>query len=198
MTGSSADRAARTGVVLVNHDSAEDTVGCIASLEASLDLDMDVVVVDNSDSEGSRAALAGLVGDRALVLSSGGNLGYAGGSNVGVQHCLRRGNQLVWLLNPDSRVEPETLPRLIGLLDEVPDCGVVGPRIVHPAGPGGEETVWFDGGLVDETNAGETRHLHQGRRISQLPSPGSHDVDYITGASLRWISVSRTRCSAPV
>jgi GT2 family glycosyltransferase len=184
MTGSSADRTARTGVVLVNHDSAEDTVGCIASLEASYDLDMDVVVIDNSDSPESLAALQDLVGDRAAVLSSGGNLGYAGGSNVGIRRCLERGNEFVWLLNPDTRVEPETLPRLKDLLAEVPDCGVVGPRIVHPAPPGGSETVWFDGGIVDESKAGETRHLHQGRVVSQVAPPSTRDVDYVTGASL--------------
>lgn len=184
MTGSSADRTARTGVVLVNHDSAEDTVGCIASLEASYDLDMDVVVVDNSDSPDSLAALQDLVGDRAEVLSSGGNLGYAGGSNVGIRRCLERGSEFVWLLNPDTRVEPETLPRLKDLLVEVPDCGVVGPRIVHPAPPGGSETVWFDGGIVDESKAGETRHLHQGRVVSQVAPPSTRDVDYVTGASL--------------
>lgn len=184
MTGSSADRTARTGVVLVNHDSAEDTVGCIASLEASYDLDMDVVVVDNSDSPDSLATLQDLVGDRAEVLSSGGNLGYAGGSNVGIRRCLERGSEFVWLLNPDTRVEPETLPRLKDLLVEVPDCGVVGPRIVHPAPPGGSETVWFDGGIVDESKAGETRHLHQGRVVSQVAPPSTRDVDYVTGASL--------------
>ena len=135
MTGSSADRTARTGVVLVNHDSAEDTVGCIASLEASHDLDMDVVVVDNSDSAQSLANLSALVGDRAVVLSSGGNIGYAGGSNVGIRHCLDRGNAFVWLLNPDTRIEPETLPRLLSLMADVPDCGVVGPRIVRRARP---------------------------------------------------------------
>ena len=184
MTGSSADRTARTGVVLVNHDSAEDTVGCIASLEASHDLDMDVVVVDNSDSALSLATLSALVGDRAVVLSSGGNIGYAGGSNVGIRHCLDRGNAFVWLLNPDTRIEPETLPRLLALLAEVPDCGVVGPRIVHPAAPGTPETVWFDGGVVDENNAGETRHMHQGREVAKVAGPVARDVDYVTGASL--------------
>ena len=187
MTGSSADRTARTGVVLVNHDSAEDTVGCIASLEASHDLDLDIVVIDNSDSAQSLSMMRDLVGDRALVLSSGANLGYAGGSNVGIRQCLERGNELVWLLNPDTRVEPETLPRLTDLLTEIPDCGVVGPRIVHPAPPGGSETVWFDGGIVDESKAGETRHLHQGRSVSQVAQvapPSTRDVDYVTGASL--------------
>lgn len=184
MTGSSADRTARTGVVLVNHDSAEDTVGCIASLEASHDLDMDVIVVDNSDSAESLATLSAVVGDRAVVLSSGANLGYAGGSNVGIRRCLERGNEFVWLLNPDTRIEPETLPRLLTLLADVPDCGVAGPRLVHPAAPGVPETVWFDGGIVDETKAGETRHLHQGREVAKLAAPIARDVDYVTGASL--------------
>ncbi len=184
MTGRSADRTARTGVVLVNHNSAEDSAGCIASLEASHDLDMDVVVVDNSDSTDSLSELRDVVGDRAVVLSSGGNLGYAGGSNVGIRRCLQRGNEFVWLLNPDTRVEPETLPRLTQRLAEVPDCGVIGPRIVHPAPPGGAETVWFDGGVVDESRDGETRHLNQGREVSQVAAPTVRDVDYVTGASL--------------
>lgn len=184
MTGSSADRPARTGVVLVNHDSAEDTVGCIASLEASHDLDMDVVVVDNSDSPESAAALTELVGHRAVVLSSGGNIGYAAGSNVGIQHCLARGNDFVWLLNPDTRIEPETLPTLLALLEEIPDCGIVGPRIVHAPRADGTVSIWFDGGIVDEDKAGETRHLNQGTALADASAPVAREVDYVTGASL--------------
>lgn len=184
MTGGSAHRAARTGVVIVNHDSADDTVGCVASLEASHDLDMDVVVVDNTDDARSTAGLAERVGHRATVLASGGNLGYAGGSNLGIAHCLDRGNDFVWLLNPDTRVEPGTLRMLLGLLEAVPDCGVVGPRIVHPSTATSEETVWFDGGMVDESKAGETRHLNQGRPVAEAPLPVERDVDYVTGASL--------------
>ena len=66
----------------------------------------------------------------------------------------------------------------------MPDCGVVGPRIVHPAAPGTPETVWFDGGVVDEAKAGETRHLHQGREVAKVAAPIARDVDYVTGASL--------------
>ena len=175
MTGSPRDAPAapahqpgRTGVVLVNHDSADDTVACVESLEASRDLDLDIVVVDNSDSPESADELRTLLGPRAEVVSSGGNLGYAGGSNVGIARCLDRGNEYVWLLNPDTRVEPETLPRLLQVFDDVPDCGVVGPRIVHPGEPA---TIWFDGGVVDEDKHGETRHVHQGRAVDDAPAP---------------------------
>jgi GT2 family glycosyltransferase len=188
MTGSPRDDApaapaqpGRTGVVLVNHDSADDTVGCVASLETSRDLDLDIVVVDNSDSPASADALRTLLGDRAEVISSGGNLGYAGGSNVGIERCLERGNQYVWLLNPDTRVERETLPRLLEVLDDVPDCGVVGPRIIHPGEPA---TIWFDGGIVDEAKHGETRHVHQNVALDDAPPPRRVDVDYVTGASM--------------
>jgi GT2 family glycosyltransferase len=186
MTGSPRDDApaapaqpGRTGVVLVNHDSADDTVGCVASLEASRDLDLDIVVVDNSDSPASADALRTLLGDRAEVISSGGNLGYAGGSNVGIARCLERGNQFVWLLNPDTRVERDTLPRLLEVLDDVPDCGVVGPRIVHPGEPA---LIWFDGGIVDEAKHGETRHVHQNVPLDDAPPARRIDVDYVTGA----------------
>jgi GT2 family glycosyltransferase len=188
MTGTPRDASAapvhqpgRTGVVLVNHDSADDTVACVASLETSRDLDLDIVVVDNSDSADSAAALRTVLGRRAEVISSGGNLGYAGGSNVGIARCLERGNEYVWLLNPDTRVEPETLPRLLQVFDDVPDCGVVGPRVVHPGDPA---VVWFDGGIVDEAKHGETRHVHQGKRVDATPPPRRIEVDYVTGASL--------------
>lgn len=183
-----ADRPARTGVVMVNHDSATDTAACISSLEDSSDLDLDIVVVDNSDTPAAQAAVQSVIAGRATFIPSGGNLGYAGGSNLGVQWCLDHGNDYIWLLNPDTRVEPDTLRTLLAHLDAVPDCGVVGPRILHPAddGPADNrgEIVWFDGGIVDAERFGETRHIHQGKPLAQTPAPRARDVDYVTGAAL--------------
>jgi len=184
MPGSSAVRPARTGVVLVNHDSPEDTAACVSSLETSRDLDLDVVVVDNSSSDESLSGLRQAVGDRVRVVSSGANLGYAGGSNVGIRLCLERGNEFVWLLNPDTRVEQDTLATLLAHLRAVPDCGVVGPRLVHPAVGTTPETIWFDGGIVDLERAGETRHVHQNKPTAKAPPPRVREVDYVTGASL--------------
>lgn len=169
------------GVVIVDHDSLADTEGCLASLETSQELDMAVVVVDNSEQDGSAGRLRAGTGARAEVLPGGGNTGFAGGANRGIRHVLEQGCDYVWLLNPDTRVEPDTLPRLLQHLDEVPDCAVVGPRIIEPGKP---PTVWFDGGVVGLNRHGETRHVAQGMSLDEAPAPRVLDVDYVTGASL--------------
>ena len=71
------------------------------------------------------------------VISEPVNGGFAAGNNVAIRPALASDDppRYVWLLNPDTRVVPETLPRLLQVFDDVPDCGVVGPRIVHPGEP---------------------------------------------------------------
>jgi hypothetical protein len=172
-------RIARTGVVVLNYKNTDDTLACLDSLERSDDLDLDIVVVDNGPDGPEFAGLRERVGRRGETIASGGNLGYAAGNNLGIAQVLDRGCDLVWILNPDTLVEPQTLPMLRAQLAAVPDCGVVGPRIVLPGHPA---KIWFDGGLVDRA-IGATRHLNAGK-LADDTAPEVLDVDYITGASL--------------
>jgi GT2 family glycosyltransferase len=174
-------RNARTGVVVLNYGEASDTLGCLDSLEQSDDLDLDIVVVDNGPASDEHDALRAGVGRRAEVVASGDNLGYAGGNNLGITRLLDRGVEFVWLLNPDTRVEPATLSWLLRLMDKRPECGVVGPRLVLPGTP---PRVWYDGGIVDPDRCGATRHRAQGRLESKAPRPRARETDYVTGAAL--------------
>ena len=166
-------------MVVLNYGDPTDTLACLDSLERSHDLDLDIVVVDNGVEDEAHARLRAAVGRRATTIASGANLGYAAGNNLGIRRVLERGCDLVWILNPDTLVEPTTLARLRAHLQEVPDCGVVGPRILYAEG---RPRIWFDGGLVDKTDAA-TRHLHFGRSPRSTP-PTTLDVDYVTGASM--------------
>lgn len=166
-------------MVVLNYQNTDDTLACLDSLERSDDLDLDIVVVDNGPDGPEFADLRDRVGRRGETIASGGNLGYAAGNNLGIAHVLDRGCDLVWILNPDTLVEPQTLPMLRAQLAAVPDCGVVGPRIVLPGQPA---KIWFDGGLIDRT-IGATRHLNAGKRADDI-EPEVIDVDYITGASM--------------
>jgi GT2 family glycosyltransferase len=173
-------RSATTGVVILNHGDHGDTLTCLESLELSDDLDLDIVVVDNGPATEEHQALRAAVGSRATTIATGDNLGYAAGNNVGIARLLERDCDLVWILNPDTIVEPSTLPRLREHLADVPDCGVVGPRILLADRP--HPTIWFDGGVVDRT-LGSTAHINQGKRVGDAP-PVTADVDYVTGASM--------------
>jgi GT2 family glycosyltransferase len=171
---------ARTGVVVLNYGDPHDTWGCLDSLEMSSELDLDIVVVDNAPPGPAHDRLREGVGRRAEVVASGGNLGYAGGNNLGIGRVLDRGAEDVLLLNPDTRIEPDTLTRLRRVLDKRPRCGIVGPRLVLPGTPA---RIWFDGGKVDRATAA-TRHRRHGRPESEVPPRGPRRTDYVSGAAL--------------
>jgi hypothetical protein len=168
-----------TGVVILSFGDPTDALACVDSLELSDDLDLDIEVVHNGPEDDAFAALTEGVGSRGRVVASGDNLGYAAGNNLGIAHLLDRGCELVWILNPDTLVEPTTLPLLRQHLADVPDCGIVGPRILQP---GKRRRIWFNGGMVDR-GTGATWHLDQGSRAGSVPKV-VRDVDYVTGASM--------------
>jgi GT2 family glycosyltransferase len=171
--------ASATGIVIVNFGDPTDTLACLTSLERSTDLDLEIVVVHNGTEDADAARLRAGVEARAEIVISGDNLGFAGGSNLGIQRVLDLGVDLVWLLNPDTEIEPDTLAVLRHRLTRSPDCGVIGPRILRPAEP---PVIWFDGGIVNRER-GATRHLHQNRPIEEFV-PECREIDYVTGAGL--------------
>jgi N-acetylglucosaminyl-diphospho-decaprenol L-rhamnosyltransferase len=109
-------------VVVVSYNSREQLRGCVQPL-ASVP-GVAVVVVDNASQDGSAAALADLP-VRVIPLEHNG--GFAHGCNVG----WRAGNsKYVLFLNPDARLDAESLARLAEVLDRSESVGIVGPRIM--------------------------------------------------------------------
>jgi GT2 family glycosyltransferase len=65
--------------------------------------------------------------DGLTLIDSGGNLGYAGGNNVGLRLLLTDpAIRCFWLLNNDTVVEPDTAARLAAHMDATPDVGMCG------------------------------------------------------------------------
>jgi GT2 family glycosyltransferase len=169
------------GTVLLNFGDPGDTLRCLSTLEASTVLDQRVVVVDNGPDDEAHRALAQAVGDRAEVIATGSNLGYAGGNNVGIAALLPHRPDFLWVLNPDTEVEPTTLEALLAGAEEVADAGVVGARIAYPGLPA---RLWFDGGVVDRDAFGATSHEGAGQLETRRPAPRTVEVDYVTGACM--------------
>lgn len=90
------------------------------------------VVYDRAQAEAGGAA-----DDPQLVLiQSGGNLGFAGGNNVGLRYAMRRpGFGHAWLLNNDTVVEPGALAALARRAAEAPSAGIVGSTLLFYGAP---------------------------------------------------------------
>ncbi len=85
----------------------------------------DVVVMDNGSTDNSLTHLRNYTAAYPLtLLETGGNLGYAGGNNVGTHHAMEHGAEFILLLNNDTSVAPDLLERLFEAVQRTPDTGV--------------------------------------------------------------------------
>jgi hypothetical protein len=100
-----------------------------------------ILVVDNASSDGTPEAIrAAFPAPDVQVLASDQNLGFAAGNNLAlrelgfgneVQQCLPRA---VFLLNPDTLVQPGAISALYNALFTVPRAGLVGARLAYEDG----------------------------------------------------------------
>ena len=95
-------------VVVVTHDSADHLPDLLAALAPQLRADDELAIVDNASTD-STPSVARAHSDRALVIETGQNLGFAGGCHAGAAATRA---PLLLLLNPDSRPHPDCLDRL--------------------------------------------------------------------------------------
>jgi GT2 family glycosyltransferase len=129
---------AEASVVVVTYNSARDIARLIDGLRvAARDRPIRLIVVDNDSSDDT----VGLVRSEedVVLVESGGNLGYAGGINVGLPFTENSDNVL--FLNPDLVVAPDTVTRLLEVVGQdrvgaaVPlireEDGAVFPSLLH-------------------------------------------------------------------
>jgi GT2 family glycosyltransferase len=171
-------RVPRVGVVVLNWRRPREILACLASVEAQDYPAFEIVVVDNGSANGSIGEIRRRF-PAVSVIENGHNLGFAAGSNRGVDHLVRSGIDYVLLLNDDATCAPDLLHRLVELAEAEPDIGVLGPTIYYADSPG--TTIWSAGGLVDQL--GHARHLGVNER-GDGPPPPAREVDYVTGCAL--------------
>jgi N-acetylglucosaminyl-diphospho-decaprenol L-rhamnosyltransferase len=126
MTGA----AASVDAVIVAYNSRATLRACVAPLvEVPW---VTVTVVDNASPDDSAAAVADLP---VRVIRAPRNGGFSYGCNIGI---AAGDSELVLLLNPDARIEPDSLAALAEALSADPGLGGAGPRTLDECG----ELVW--------------------------------------------------------
>ena len=118
-------------ILIVTYNSRRDIDACLAALiDAPIETDHEVVVVDNASTDGTSAH----VRERwpaVRVIDSPLNAGFAAGNNLGIRATH---SALVLLLNPDTRVRPRAIDTLVAALRGDPGAAICGPRIVDAKG----------------------------------------------------------------
>ena len=116
--------------IVVTHNSAGDLPDLLDTVpRAAPGMTVRVLVVDNDSSDDIAGAVAGRPG--VELIRAGGNLGYAGGINVGRRHLGP--TRTVAILNPDLRLAPGSLAWLVEAAGR-PGAGAAVPRFVEETG----------------------------------------------------------------
>lgn len=131
-------------IVLLNWNSADETISAVHSVRAMDYSNYRVLIVDNASQDDSLSRLRPLVSDNLELLESPINTGYTGGCNHGMKHALELDAQYVWLLNNDAVVAPHTLSSLVSLAESDSSIGLVTPRIASLD----EDRLTFAGGII--------------------------------------------------
>lgn len=117
---------------------------------------------------------------RLVLINNGGNLGFAGGNNVGLRFALRDpACQFFWILNNDTAVDPLALAALLQHMRQEPDLGLCGSTIRSYANP---DEIYVMGGRKFSKWTGRSRL--PGRSANVGTSPGDTEIDYVEGASM--------------
>lgn len=124
----------RLAAVVVNYRTPDETLRALASLRQSARALDDVLVVDNASGDGSIDRLRAFA-PGATVLASSSNLGFSGGSNLGIREALARGADMVLLVNSDAVLPPDCAGRLESVLAAWPGAGVAAPVLVSREDP---------------------------------------------------------------
>jgi GT2 family glycosyltransferase/glycosyltransferase involved in cell wall biosynthesis len=157
----------RVSVIVLTYNNLAFTEACLFSLEAYSDYrNLEVIVVDNASSDGSREWLSDWVAqpsaaghERRLILNDA-NLGFSAGNNVGLR--VATGEVLI-LLNNDTYVTPGWVRGLCNHLRDEPRLGLLGP-VTNNIGNEARIAIGYTDMAQMIAEAGRFTRAHPGQR----------------------------------
>src|SRR5215216_4664132 len=111
-----------TAVAIVSYNTRERLRACLATVLA--DMPCEVIVVDNTSSDGSVEMVAASF-PQVVLHANAKNPGYGAAANQAIASCKA---PYVLLLNGDTLLKPGALRALTSYMDQNPRAAIVGPR----------------------------------------------------------------------
>lgn len=168
-------------IIIVSWNVCDLLRQCLRSLPG----EAEVIVVDSASSDGTPEMVAAEFPGVHLIAHHE-NLGYSKGNNIGLEAAT---GEYLFILNPDTVVEPGALERLQQYLEEHPQVAMVGPQLVYGDGqpqssrrrfPSPWTAIFESTWLQAYAPPGMLDHLY-GR---DLPPDQAVEVDWIVGAAV--------------
>ena len=197
-------------IILVNYNGYLDTIECLESIFSQNYPNVRVIVVDNNSPNGSlsfinewaykystkinkdsqfhyscsKAEIEALniptLQYKLITVQAGANLGFAGANNIGMRYGLACNCDYFWLLNNDTIINSDTLPKLVQYI-KTNKIGILGSKLCYYDHP---DTIQALGGKYNKFLA-LSKHIGEGVKDTGVYSSGVYtNIDYPVGASM--------------
>jgi GT2 family glycosyltransferase len=181
-------RMGGVSVIIVNYNVRYFLKQCIQSvLKSHLDTDLEIIVVDNNSSDGSVEMLRKEF-PAVHCISNETNLGFGKANNMAIK--MAKGDYVL-ILNPDTIIEEQTLQICFDYLQNNPDAGALGVKMVDGSGtylpeskrgfPTPLRSFFKISGMASLIPRSK---LFNGYYLGHLDPDSTQEVDVLTGAFL--------------
>jgi len=123
-------------VIVVSWNVRDYLADCLRSVYADLERSQHtgtICVVDNHSTDGTQELLSTLFPSTRLLVNDH-NPGFGAANNQGMRATASHNPRYFLLLNPDTLVRPGAIGNLIDCLEEMPEAGLAGARLVYGDG----------------------------------------------------------------
>lgn len=146
---------------------------------------LQVIVVDNASHDNTVQVVREIF-PQATVIANSDNRGFPWGNNQGLAAAT---GDFLLLLNPDTEVLADALPRMVDYLHAHPDVGMVGPQLLHPDGSVQSSrrhfptlpVIFLESTWLDKL---APRKLLRYYYAQEKPDHITQDVDWLYGAAM--------------
>ncbi|WP_373085132.1 glycosyltransferase family 2 protein [Sneathiella sp.] len=133
-------------IIVISYNTRAMTLKCIETVFAETrDTSFELIILDNASTDGSAEALMDRYSDKATVICSAENLGFAAANNVVAKQAS---GEFLLLLNPDTEVLDGAIDKLVAFSESRPEARIWGGGTVfpdkrlNPASSWGRMTYW--------------------------------------------------------
>ncbi|MFO1432212.1 MAG: glycosyltransferase family 2 protein [Candidatus Competibacteraceae bacterium] len=142
-------------ISIINWNSFGDTHKCLNSLMNLTYPYYRIRVIDNGSQSVDDITRLSILHPTVSFTRNDRNLGFTGAHNQAIQCALHDHYDYVWLLNNDCIVFPDTLDRLVAMIDFNPRIGIVSPLILLSKADNPIQFCgsWFDWGQLRSIRA---------------------------------------------
>lgn len=120
----------KIAAVVVTYNRKKMLKECIEALLNQTASNLDLLVVDNASTDGTKEVVTAFESQRVKYFNTGNNLGGAGGFQYGVKEAMELGYDYLWLMDDDSIPTTTALEELLKVARKVRNFGFLVSKVL--------------------------------------------------------------------